>query len=164
VAPLVLTVSMLGAALVARQVRRRRRVPLSAVMCALVATSVVSQPLGISPRFPGFSGNEPRISALGLIPLVLSLGVLLSLRGQREWRIGHVLSLVTIVAVASLHHRLTIVGPENAKQFLLFQVAASAVATIFIFATQQSGPAFAGGDASGDSNSQLRSSSSRLSP
>ncbi len=75
-APLLLVFGML-LALIVLYIRRRRSPPLDSYMCAIVAAAIVGQPFVIGPAFPGFAGNEPRLSALGFLPLVLCLAAAL---------------------------------------------------------------------------------------
>jgi hypothetical protein len=125
-APLLLVLSLLVALLVVH-LRDRRPLAPESYLFALVAAAVVGQPLVIGPSFPGFAGNEPRLSALGFFPLVLCLAATVRSSGLvlPRWK---ALSLLTLVAVSSLHHIYTSVGPADATQFLALQVAASAVA------------------------------------
>jgi hypothetical protein len=91
----------------------------------------------ISPSFPGFDGNEPRISALGLIPFVVALAVVLPAgldgpvvgRPRPRWLVPVLLALL---AVASLHHIYTSVGPRSTGQFLAVQVVVAVVAAALV--------------------------------
>jgi hypothetical protein len=135
-APLMVTLSMLVALLVVH-LHRRKSPPLAAPMTAFAAFAVVCQPLGIGPTFPGFAGNEPRLSALGLIPLVLCLGVLLNSIGPRRWKTAHVWGLMLVVVVASLHHIYTAIGPATVGQFIVVQGAASAGAVLLLLTAER---------------------------
>jgi hypothetical protein len=130
--------------------RHRGTVPLPAAMCALVSAAVVCQPLGIGPAFPGFSGNEPRLSALGLIPLVLSVGVLLVRGWPDDWGRGRGLALTVVVVAASLHHLYTVVGPADVAQFMVVQVVAAAAAVLLLLGRSRPVPAGPGEEGSRD--------------
>jgi hypothetical protein len=141
-APLLLTVSIGVTALLICW-RRRRPVPLAAVMCALAGAAVIGQPLGIGPAFPGFTGNQPRLSALGLIPVALAVGALLMALPPRRWSRWRELALGVVVVGASLHHLYTVVGPADVTQFIVLQGVACALIVVLLF-TGERRPAAAG--------------------
>jgi hypothetical protein len=129
-APLLLVAGMLFA-LIVLYVRRRRSLLLDSYMCAIVSAAIVGQPLLIGPAFPGFAGNEPRLSALGFLPLVLCLAT--AFRGlNRRARSRPAIALMLLVALASLHHIYTWIGPANAAQFLAVQASAAFLAFVLI--------------------------------
>ena len=135
-APLLLVVGMLLALLVL-YVRRRRSPPLDSWMCAIVSAAIVGQPLLVGPAFPGFAGNEPRLSALGFLPLVLCL--VAAFRGL-NWRLRSLpaITLMVLVALASLHHIYTRIGPANAGQFFAEQASAACLAFVLILLSTRS--------------------------
>jgi hypothetical protein len=137
-ASLILAVSMLIVSLLIQR-QQLGSLPLAALMSALVGASVICQPLGIGPSFPGFSGNEPRLSALGLIPMVVCLGVLLGSGRLRSWTTTKGLTLVMLVAAGSLHHIYTVIGPANVRQFIAVQVAAAVISTALLVVLGRSG-------------------------
>jgi len=130
-APLLLVLSLL-LALAVVQLRRRQPFAAEVYLCAVVAAAIVSQPLVIGPTFPGFAGNEPRLSALGFLPLVLCLGA--AFRSVRTVVLGRVpaAALLLLVALASLHHIYTAVGPATAAQFVALQGVAAAGAFLVV--------------------------------
>jgi hypothetical protein len=99
-----------------------------------VSAAIVVQPLGMSDSFPGFAYNEPRLSALGLVPFVLGIAVLLRSL-DRPLERGRALALVATVAGASLHHLYTAVGPASLGQFIALQLGAGAVAAVLLWAS-----------------------------
>ncbi len=129
-APLLLVLSMLVALMVIH-FRRRQPIPVEVYLCALVSAAIVGQPLVIGPTFPGFSGNEPRLSALGFLPLVLCLGAAFR-SSQTVLSRRSAVPLVLLVALASLHHIYTAVGPTTATQFLALQAVAAALAFLLV--------------------------------
>lgn len=135
-APLLLVLSML-VALALVHLRRRRPLPAELYLCALVSAAVVGQPLVIGPTFPGFAGNEPRLSALGFLPLVLCLGLAFR-SSQAVLTARTAVPLVLLVALASLHHVYTAVGPATATQFVALQAVAAALA--FVLVLMATGP------------------------
>jgi hypothetical protein len=91
---------------------------------------VLVQPLIISPDFPGFEFNEQRLAGIGLLPLYVAVAILLreavevgAVRMPRAWVCGAAVA----VAVASLSHVYSSVGPRSLPQFLVLQVLAAAV-------------------------------------
>jgi hypothetical protein len=105
---------------------RPRDLPAQLWLCLLLSASIVVQPVVIDPDFPGFSSNEQRLAALGLLPLCAALAIALIEADRRRLlavtppMLGAGLALL---AVASLHHIFTVVGPSNVKQFAAIQIA-----------------------------------------
>lgn len=147
-APLLLVLSLL-AALVVVHVRDRRALAPECYLFALVAAAVVGQPLVIGPSFPGFAGNEPRLSALGFLPLVLCLAAAFRSSGLvlPAWRGA---TLIALVAVASLHHVYTSVGPTDASAFLGLQLVASVLAVVLVLTGRRGRPEPSGSSLSVD--------------
>jgi hypothetical protein len=104
---------------------RMRQLPAELWLCLLLSASIVIQPVVIDPDFPGFSSNEQRLAALGLLPLCVALAIAL-IEAERRRLIVPSPALVWaglgVLAVASLHHIFTIVGPSDVKQFAAIQV------------------------------------------
>lgn len=113
--------------------RRRAGAPVPPLFWGLLAMSaaVLAQPLAVRRTFPGFAFNEPRLSALGLMPFVLAIAVLLSGVHLRLGR-RRLVSLVAVVAVGSLHHLYTIVGPGSLDRFLLVQLVMAAIVGVLL--------------------------------
>lgn len=103
-----------------------RRVWLALAMWA----AIVVQPLLISPDFPGFAFNEQRLAGLGLLPFVLAVVLALDVAVTRGLlgvrRTGSAIA-AGVLAIASLSHIFTWIGPSNLAQFLALQLAAAAV-------------------------------------
>jgi hypothetical protein len=137
-APLLLVFGML-LALILLYIRRRRSPPLDSYMCAIISAAIVGQPFVIGPAFPGFAGNEPRLSALGFLPLVLCLAAAFVGLDQ-TLRSGPAMALLLLVALASLHHIYTWIGPANATQFLAIQASAAGLAFILVLLSMRSAP------------------------
>lgn len=135
-APLLLVAGML-LALIVLYIRRRRSLPLDTCMFAIMSAAIVGQPLLIAPAFPGFAGNEPRLSALGFLPLVMCVAT--AFRGlTRTVRPRPVMALILLVAVASLHHIYTWIGPANAGQFAAVQALAACLALVLVLLSMRS--------------------------
>jgi hypothetical protein len=99
-----------------------RRVEFSCWACLLIAVSIAAQPLMIDPGWPGFEHNEQRLAALGLLPLACAAADLLrQCRGQPMTR-NRMAMAVTVLAVGSLHHEFSLVGPASLEAFLVLQV------------------------------------------
>jgi hypothetical protein len=124
-APLLVVLVLLATALLLRG--RPWRLDRFAWMCLTVGALISLQPLVISPSYPGFADNEPRISALGLIPFVLALAVTLPAEVAAGTRRRPILigALAVLLTVASLHPIYTVVGPQSTGQFLAIQVVAA---------------------------------------
>jgi hypothetical protein len=129
--PFVLPLVVLGVVTV-RDWRRGPRKRLHFWGLMALSAAIVIQPLGIGDTFPGFAYNEPRLSAIGLLPFVLALGVRLStirFRLTPGW--GTVVA--TAIALASLHHVYTTVGPKSLAQFLVIQLVAAAAVAVCLW-------------------------------
>lgn len=86
------------------------------VMCLAIA----AQPAITDPGFPGFAFNEQRLAALALLPLAYGIAILLQqTESGRAWVPP---LLVVILAVGSLHHEFSSIGPQSLAQFLAVQV------------------------------------------
>ncbi|HEV3001839.1 MAG TPA: hypothetical protein VGW75_13950, partial [Solirubrobacteraceae bacterium] len=115
-----------------------RRVPAAAWWLLLVAAAVVVQPLAVDPAFPGFESNEQRLASLGLLPLAAACA-LLAERAELDRVPGWTLAAgAALLAVGSLHHNLTRVGPEGDGQFFALQfLAAAGIAAVTWYATRR---------------------------
>jgi hypothetical protein len=136
--PLVLVSALAVALLVgARRADPHWWPPVSFWAALVIAAAVDAQPLLITPEFPGFKGNEPRLSALGLAAFVTALAVLLADVERRRGPLTARRSLFVVaaaVAVGSLHHLYTVVGPRSAGQFAALELLAGAVAGLALAA------------------------------
>jgi hypothetical protein len=119
-----------------------RKVSFAGWGALLLAAAIVVQPAITDPRFPGFAFNEQRLSALAVLPLVFAVATLLA---QTRWHWPHRsvrLIPVAMVAVASLHHEFSSVGPNSLAAFLAIQALATAVvAGLLGFGRRNSPPA-----------------------
>ncbi len=130
VVPLLLALSAIAATLLTR-LGRLRSLRSDQLMTALLACTIAGQPLVIGPSFPGFAGNEPRLSALALLPTVFCLAAFYRVWPPR-WSRPQVVAVSVAVVAASFHHIYAVAGPTSASQFVLLQSISAA--TIF-FAT-----------------------------
>jgi hypothetical protein len=109
----------------ARAIAIPRRVWLSLLLFA----SIFIQPVVISPGFVGFASNEQRLAGLALLPLCAALAIALEAaarRGAVPDPSPRVLALVVgLLALGSLHHVSTWVGPASLAQFLVLQLVAA---------------------------------------
>lgn len=129
-APLMLTLLVL-AGLLFVCLRQRIRPPRSFYLALLLWAAISGQPLVIGPGFAGFTGNEPRLSALGLLALVFAVGILFRTTGLQlhAWQ-G--VTLMVLVLIASLHPRYTVLGPASTPQFLVLQALISLAASLLV--------------------------------
>lgn len=126
--PFVLPLVILSVVTVRQRGRGPQQRPCFWGLMALSA-AIVIQPLGIGDTFPGFAYNEPRLSAMGLLPFVLALGGrLATIRFRVPTGRGTVVAAA--IALASLHHVYTTVGPKSLAQFLAIQLVAAAVVAV----------------------------------
>lgn len=119
--PLLTPMAVLTAALLA--CRRQERRPRSLAWVLLgIAAAIVMQPLAVSDSFPGFRYNEPRLSALALVPIVLAAAI--TAPEAALARISPLRGCLVVVwlGLGSTHHLMTVVGPASADQFLVIQV------------------------------------------
>jgi hypothetical protein len=126
-----------GALLVAASAAGRlTRLPAEAWGCLAIAASIVVQPLVISPDFPGFEANEPRLSALALVPLTVAVAIVIR---ELEERLGALRREAAILAVAllaagSLRTVYTFVGPSSLAPFLAVQLAVAILVPLIVLA------------------------------
>lgn len=129
--PLIMVLALLAVAAWLRLHRCRQPMPLSAWMSLAVGVAVVVQPLAVSPTFSGFAFNQPRLSALGLLALVICLGALLpglpELPARRAALLAQ-LALMVLLVAASLHHLFTVLGPRGPATLFALQLVAAATA------------------------------------
>ena len=145
--PLIMPAALVVAALVVAR-RMGVRPPVAFWASLAMAASIVAQPLLVSPAV--LSNNETRLAALGVLPLVAALALLLERIGPRlrERLQGRDLAGIGVVlAIGSLHHLYTVVGPTSASQIAPLQLVAGALAGWLLVraATRQAPPAAAGG-------------------
>jgi hypothetical protein len=108
----------------------RRDVGRQTWLCLALWGIIALQPLVISPDFPGFSYNEQRLAGLGLLPLWVAVALELraALRAEIVDFDRAVLPVAAIaVALASLSHVYSSVGPRSLGQFIALQALAAAV-------------------------------------
>lgn len=120
-----------------------RKVSFAGWGALLMAAAITVQPAITDPRFPGFAFNEQRLAALAILPLAVAVATLLA---QTQWRwperFARMVSvaLVVVVAVASLHHEFSSVGPSTLTQFLATQAVAAAVVAVLLGLGRRSAP------------------------
>ncbi|MET0452986.1 MAG: hypothetical protein ABW137_14250 [Mycobacterium sp.] len=108
-----------------------RRVGFRTWATLVVAASIVAQPLMIDPAWPGFAYNEQRLAALALLPLACAAGDLYAQWRRRPLAGNWLVLVLALLAVGSLHHEFSLVGPASLAVFLAVQVAvAVAVAAL----------------------------------
>ena len=113
-----------GAVLVALlSLRGVRSLPWPAIGMSVVAAAIVVQPLALDPDYAGFASNEQRLSGLAVLPLALAIGaVARDLRLRREPSPVWWAALALLLALGSLHHVFTDVGPSGLGQFVALQL------------------------------------------
>jgi hypothetical protein len=105
---------------------RLRDLPLTLWLSLLLSAAIVIQPVVITPNFPGFSSNEQRLAALGLLPLCVALAIALIEADRRRVIVPSPALLgggLALLVLTSLHHVYTVIGPDNIKQFAALQIA-----------------------------------------
>lgn len=115
-----------------------RRVPFQAWGSMLVAGSIVAQPAIIDPQWVGFMFNEQRLSCLALLPAAFAVAVFLErvntdAVSRRSLVIG-----AALLAVGSLHHLFSSVGPQGLAQFILIQIVVAAGLFVLVAANRKS--------------------------
>jgi hypothetical protein len=135
--PLAVPAAVLVSLIAVVGVRRVRPACWGYVVAAAV---VAAQPAMIDPRWEGFHSNEQRLAALAILPLVCAIALLLA---ESRWRAGPAAcaaAILAIVAVASLHHEFTAVGPATLTQFLGLQLTATALVAALIIINRRPVP------------------------
>jgi hypothetical protein len=91
-----------------------------------IGAAIVVQPLLVSPAV--LADNETRLAALSLVPLAVALSLTLERLGANRltWRDAGVVAAV--LAIGSLHHLYTVVGPSSAPQMPVLELAAGVAA------------------------------------
>ena len=136
--PLLVPGAVLAALLV---VRGARALPWLAVGSALVAAAIVIQPLAIDPEFPGFASNEQRLTGLALLPLaVAAAAAARELRLRREPSAVWWAALGVLLALGSLHHVFTDVGPSGLGQFVVLQFLVAGGLAALVLRTYERAP------------------------
>jgi hypothetical protein len=109
---------------------RLRELPVRLWLCLLMFGALAVQPVLISPDYPTFAHNEQRLAGFALLPLAAALAIALeeaAARGAigtpKRWMEA---AFVGLLALASLHHVTTWLGPASLAQFLALQVIAAA--------------------------------------
>jgi hypothetical protein len=122
--------ALIGTSLVLRRrLRPHARLPFEFWGCALIGVSVASQALIFSPEYAAH--NETRLAVLSLIPFVCALAFALrdldhtvdSLLRPRRAAV-----VLAVLAVGSLHHLYTVLGPSTASQTVALQILTAACA------------------------------------
>jgi hypothetical protein len=128
--PLIVPLALLIAALLGARPRKElaaiKAAPelwLSLLMCA----AIVVQPLLITPSFPGFGHNEQRLSALGLVPCVVAIGVVLQDGFPGTLSGASRVVLVVALLAYSLHHVFSVPRLPDLQAFMLMQVGVAVV-------------------------------------
>jgi hypothetical protein len=128
--PLFTVLGLLAAAgLVGRRRGRGNGAPFEFWAALALAASIVVQPLLVSPAV--LADNETRLAALALLPLAVALGLLIERVGPRldlRSPSREAPLIVGVLAVASLHHLYTVVGPTRSAQMVPLELIGGAVA------------------------------------
>jgi hypothetical protein len=137
VAPLFTCFALLAVALwyLPRDARGRPRIPVEVGAALCIAAAVALQTILIGPQFPGLKGNEPRLTALALPALAVALAYALRANGFSAdvgaapaiWDV-RAFAIVALLALGSLHHLYTIVGPSGQGQFIALELASGVAA------------------------------------
>jgi hypothetical protein len=104
---------------------RLRELPTTLWLALLLALAIAIQPAVINPDFPGFSSNEQRLTGIALLPLCVALAIALLEADRRRLLLPSpalVYAGLAVIAVTSLHHIFTVVGPSGKAQSEVLQV------------------------------------------
>lgn len=113
-----------------------RRVTFRCGGSLVVGAALVAQPLMIDPAWTGFAHNEQRLAALALLPLSCAVADLLGLAHRSDMPRSRILIAVGLLAIGSLHHEFSVVGPTSLGMFLVIQfVVAVAVCWLVLRTT-----------------------------
>ncbi|MFV8165927.1 hypothetical protein ACNQVK_28150 [Mycobacterium sp. 134] len=114
-----------------------RRVPFGAWAALAMCVAIAAQPAMTDPRFPGFAFNEQRLAALALLPLVYAVAVLLDRTDRCKDNRWVPPLLVALLAVGSLHHEFSSIGPQSLAQFLAVQFIVAIVVSGLLIADRR---------------------------
>lgn len=130
--PLAITLAVIIAGIA---VHRARSMPIRWAVWGslLMAAAIVVQPLAIDPAFPGFASNEQRLSALALVPLAVTAGLLLAPLRLRPVSAVMPYALIALLVLASLHHTLSRVGPPDVATFVVLQLIIAGTLALAIY-------------------------------
>ncbi len=133
--PLIVPAAVILAVLVAGRLRNQPtvRLPFEFYASLAIAAAVIVQPIGVSPSFPGFAHNEQRLVGIGLLPVAVAGAVALregQLQGVLDLSRPTVCVVLAAMALGSLHHIFTRIGPPSLSAFVALQILAAAVVFI----------------------------------
>ena len=123
---------------------RLRELPTELWLSLLLSAAIIVQPVVINPDFPGFSSNEQRLTGLGLLPLCVALAIALIEADRRRLIVPSTSLLaggLTVLAVGSLHHIFTVVGPGDVKEFAAIQILCALLLIVGLLYTSRTTPA-----------------------
>jgi len=124
--PLIMPVLLVVAALLVAR-RAGVRPPFAFWASLAMAAAIVVQPLLVSPAV--LAGNETRLAALGVLPVIVALALLLArMDVLRRVRAVDAAAVGVVLSIGSLHHLYTVVGPTSASQIAPLQVVAGGLA------------------------------------
>lgn len=109
-----------------------RSVPPACWASLAIVAAIVAQPSVTDPAFAGFQGNEQRLVALSVLPLVCAVADLFCVLRDRPHRRINVVVILGVLAVASVNHKSTAVGPHSLHQFLVLEGLAAIVVAALI--------------------------------
>jgi hypothetical protein len=139
-APHLVPLALLAVALWLARVPPRRLPPVFWFSLAAWALVVV-QPLGLSPEYA--ADNETRLSAIGLVPLLVALASVAPAVRLRAWQAAGAAALLVL---ASLHHLYATVGPGSAGQFVALETVVAAALAVGLAGAARQQPAAADPD------------------
>jgi hypothetical protein len=105
----------------------------SAYACLAFGAAIVIQPAVLNPAWA--ADNETRLAVLGLVPLVVALALImreLELARASPLPARVAIALVALLALGSLHHINSQIGPANKVETLVLQVVIAATLGIII--------------------------------
>ncbi len=129
--PGVLTLFLIcGFILASREIRKK--IPFEFWASLFLAASLAVQPLVVEPI--GMAQNQSRQSSIALLALIVALAYLLRQIQYvpRKWMGVFVLGCIFL---SSLHHMYSIIGPQSAAYFALWEIAVSAMAGLVVFSS-----------------------------
>lgn len=119
--PHLVVLGLLAAALWTSRTPMRRLPP--AFWLGMAAWALVAaQPLGLSPEYA--ADNQTRLSAIGLVPLLVALAAVPARLALRPWQVA---AAAVLLVAASLHHLYATVGPGSAAEFVALEAAVAAL-------------------------------------
>jgi hypothetical protein len=129
--PVLIPLGIVFGICLAQRVQSRKfcYIPIEFWASLLMAAGIAVQPLLAGPEITGQNGS--RLSALGFVPILISLAFLLKhqdLFAQLNHQFCWKLLFAAILIISSFHHLYTVIGPRSSIQFAVLQITSAIVA------------------------------------